>query len=459
MKNLFITGACGFIGGNIIKNINHEDYKNIYCLSRREVDRSLYGPLPENIRFIKGDILKPESYERHLSGGDIVIHLAALTGKAPREEYFRINSEGTRVLTEQCSNKGIKRIVFISSIAAAFKNIEGYHYARSKIEAEKIINNSGVPFTILRPTIVTGKGSPIFHGLLKLAKMPLVPLFDGGSARIQPVYIDDLTACIFKIIEKDSFLNQTVTAAGPECVTMEEFIRKIHKLTSRKKFRRISLPVRPIAKILLKLEDRLLPYLPFTAGQLASFTNDGISEGCNCHGDDDAHLKNVDEMLCLSLFSEDAPCSGADLEKECRNFTNYLIGYEPDGYIQSRYVQGHRITGMDRNGGSFDTLLVRMANRSKLLVRLADTYTSGFYKNALLRKKLLLLLAIMESCGSTYRHIDTVNEHSVIALYAKVAQKVAVFFLTLILSGIVFAPLKFLTSLLSKGNGNRLSHG
>lgn len=459
MKTLFITGGSGFIGSRLIKQIRAENYKNIYCLSRREVDKSLYGPLPENIRFIKGDILKPESYEKHLSNDTIVIHLAALTGKAPREEYFRINSEGTRVLTEQCRNRGIIRIVFISSIAAAFKNIEGYHYAESKIEAERIVKRSGVPFTILRPTIVTGKGSPIFQGLSKLAKMPVVPLFNRGRARIQPVYIDDLTACIFKIIDQGAFLNQTVTAAGPEQITMEDFIRRIHKLTSRKKFRSISPPVRPIAKILLKLENHLLSYLPFTAGQLASFTNEGISEGSDCWSDNTARLKNVNDMLNLSFPSDDVSCSDGELEKEFRNFTNYLIGYEPDGYIKSKYVQGHRITEIDRDSGSFDMLLVRMANRSKVLARLADTYTSGFYKNALLRKKLLLLLAILESCGPTYRHIDTVNERSVIALYVKVAQKAAVFVLTLILSCIIFAPLKFLTSLLSKDNGSRLSHG
>jgi len=459
MKTLFITGGSGFIGSRLIKQINPENYKDIYCLSRSEVDKNLYGPLPENIRFIKGDILKPESYEKHLSIETIVIHLAALTGKAPREEYFRINSEGTRVLTEQCRNKGIIRIVFISSIAAAFKNIEGYHYAESKIEAERIVKRSGVPFTILRPTIVTGRGSPVFQGLSKLAKMPVVPLFNGGRARIQPVYIDDLTACIFKIIEQDAFLNQTVTAAGPEQITMEDFIRKIHNLTSRKKFRCIGLPASPIAKVLLKLENKMLPYLPFTAGQLASFTNDGISEGSNCHGDDNARMKNIYEMLNLSFPSDDAASSDTELEKEFRTFTNYLIGYEPDGYIKSRYVQGHRITEIDRGSGSFDMLLVRMAIRSKLLLRLADTYTSGFYKNALLRKKLLLILAILESCGTTYRHIDTVNEHSSIALYAKVAQKAAVFFLTLIISGIIFAPLKFLIYLMSMGNSRRLSHG
>lgn len=83
MKTLFITGSSGFIGGHLIKQINPEGYKKIYCLSRQEVNGSLSGSLPENIRFIKGDILQPESYERYLSGSDMVIHLAALTGKAP----------------------------------------------------------------------------------------------------------------------------------------------------------------------------------------------------------------------------------------------------------------------------------------------------------------------------------------------------------------------------------------
>ena len=443
MKTLFITGSSGFIGSHLIKQINPEGYKNIYCLSRQEVDGSLSGSLPENIRFIKGDILKPESYERYLSGSDIVIHLAALTGKAPREEYFRINSEGTRVLIERCRSNDIKRFIFISSIAADFRNIEGYHYAESKIEAERIVKRSGISFTIIRPTIATGKGSPIIHALSKLAKAPVVPVFDGGKVLIQPVYIDDLTACILKIIEKDLFRDQTVTVAGPERITMKEFIRGIHKLISHKKLRMISLPASLIAKVLLKLEDRMLPYLPFTAGQLASFTNNGISEGCHCH-DDSSRLKNIDEMLRLSLSSEEALYGNMpDLEKECRNFTNYLIEYEPDGYILSRYINGHKITGIDDNAGSFDILLVKAANKNKFLARLADTYASVFYKNAVIRKKLLLLLAILECCESTYNQVDTVNVRSRNLLYIKVGQKAFVFLLSLVTSIIVFSPFKF----------------
>jgi nucleoside-diphosphate-sugar epimerase len=448
MKTLFITGGSGFIGSHLIKRINPGGYKKIYCLSRREVDGSLSGSLPENIRFIKGDILKPESYEGYLSGSDTVIHLAALTGKVPREEYFRINSEGTRVLIERCKNSDIKRFIFISSIAADFRNIEGYYYAQSKIEAERIVKRSGISFTIIRPTIVTGKGSPIIQSLLKLAKMPVVPVFDGGKAVIQPVYIDDLTACILEIIEKDLFRDQTVIAAGPEQITMKEFIRKIHKLISHKKFRMVSLPARPIAKVLLKVEDRMLPYLPFTAGQLASFTNDGIGEGCNCH-DDNSRLKKIDEMLRLSLSSEEALHGDMpDLEKECRNFTNYLIDNEPDGYILSKYIHGHRVTGIDDNVGSFDILLVRAANKNKFLTRLADTYASVFYKNAVIRKKLLLLLSILECCSSTYDQVDTVNVRSRNLLYVKVGQKAFVFLLSLITSIILFSPFKFYSALI-----------
>ncbi len=452
-KNLFITGATGFIGTNLLTKINPEEYENIYCLGRKENDliKRLSGN--HNFKFIKADISEPEKYAQYLNSSDIVLHLAALTGKAEPEEYFRVNSEGTRSLLGQCLKSRVQQFIFISTIAADFTNIEGYHYAKSKIEAEKNVQRSGIPYTILRPAIVIGRGASILVSLLKLAKAPIVPVFGDGSAKIQPIYIDDLVACILSIIGNKAIENQTLTIAGPEQITMEEFIKVLHDSSYKKKFRLIHLPVGPIKKALLLLEKKFLAYLPFTAGQLASFTNDGITDSNLCAGLTGLKLKNVHEMIRLSASQDgQAGETSVDLELECSAFTNYLININPDKYIIEKYIQGHKISSINKETDFFNALLIKAANRNSFLLKLADAYTSIFYKSAVLRKKLLLLLAIMECCPSTYHHIDTVNKGSAISLYMRMGQKAFLFLMSLLASMIVFLPFRFYSSL---RNGSR----
>jgi NADH dehydrogenase len=444
MKTLFITGSNGFIGSNLIKRIDPKEYEKIYCLSRTGGRPGSCRSMPRNVRFIKGDILDPGSYEEFLSQSDIVIHMAAITGKSEPEEYFRVNCEGTKVLLEKCRKNKVRCFLFISSIAADFKNIEGYHYAQAKIEAERNVKNSGLPFTILRPTIVIGGGSPILDSLIKLAKAPIVPIFGSGSAKIQPVYIDDFIGCVLHIIGNGGYLNETVTIGGPEQTTVEDFIRTVCRLAYNKDPRVLHLPVRPLVKTLLYLEKYLLQYLPFTAGQLASFTNDGITDTNPCLESGGQQSKNIEEMLKLSLAQgKQYDEAQSDLKRECQIFTYYLINRGPDQYIHDKYIYGHSILGIEKEMDLFDTLVLKAAHRNSFLLKLADTFTGFVYKRAVLRKKLLLLLAIMECCPSTYIHIDTVSERSIVALYMKTGLKAIVFVMNLIISLIVFSPMKF----------------
>lgn len=458
-NSLFITGASGFIGQNLLRKIDYEEYRQVFCLVRKENDVIENLSRYENVNIIKADISESEIYSEYLKLSDIVIHLAALTGKAARSAYFKVNSEGTRILLEQCAKSNIKRFLFISSIAAEFQDIKGYHYAESKIEAERHVIRSGLPYTILRPTIVIGIGSPILDSFLKLIKAPITLIFGDGDVKIQPVFIDDLTDCILEVVKNSSFLNQTLTVAGPEQITMKAFIRTLHKLSYNKKLRLIHLPVRPIKKMLLLLENKYLAYLPLTAGQLSSFTNDGISDKSPYAGNRTSGAKNIDEMIKSSLTQNGSDRKfSSDLERECRMFTNYLINQEPDTYILNKYRLGNEIEKIGMNISLFDSLLINAAQKRTFLLKLADAYTSFFYKNAAIRKKLIMLVAILECCASTYNQVDFANERSRASLYLKVGNKAFVFLINLVISIIVFLPMK-LYSAIKTGSINQYNHG
>ncbi len=174
---LFITGAGGFVGNHLLAKLDASKYRNIYCLTRRRENVDLPEPVPGNIEVIEGDLLNSSSYEQVLKETDTVIHMAAATGKVKPGEYFKVNSYGTMLLLDRCKEAGVKNFLFVSSIAAAFKNKYRYFYAQSKVQAENYVKNSGLDYTILRPTMIMGKGSPVFQGLARLALLPVIPVF------------------------------------------------------------------------------------------------------------------------------------------------------------------------------------------------------------------------------------------------------------------------------------------
>ena len=153
-------------------------------------------------------------------------------------------------------------------------------------------------------------------------------------------------------------------------------------------------------------------------------------------------------MLEESLPSGDADdISAGPLERECERFTQYLTGGKPDHYVKKKYTEGHEATKLGKGGNHFDTLLIKIATRNTLFTKLSDVYTRVFYRNAVVRQKLVLLLAILEGYSMTCAYIDSVSESSKPVIYRKLLAKAFQFALLLFVSAVAIAPFHALTHL------------
>ncbi|MFC1814568.1 NAD-dependent epimerase/dehydratase family protein [Thermodesulfobacteriota bacterium] len=440
-KTLFITGVGGFIGKNLLKKLNFNLYQHVCAIGRTKTDEIINYMPRANFIFIEADIFEINLYSQYLKSAHIIIHLAALTGKAPREEYFRTNRDATRILLEHCRKDRIERFLFVSSIAAKFRNIKHYYYAQSKLEAEDSVKASMIPYTILRPTIVLGKDAPILDSFRKMIKPPIIPIFGNGLTKIQPVFVEDLADCMLQIINSGKFINENIEIGGPEEITIESFIKCIHRLTKKGPYRSVYLPVSFLATILSVLERYLFSFLPFTAGQLASFSNKGISENNPFIGSDQINLVGIDEMLARSLRLKETEDSNFEaVRKECRILVRYLIGSHVNAYTEKKYIQGHQKLNMELSDRFIDQLLMKKAIKSLFWVRLADIYSSIFYPQAAIRKKILLLIAILECQSFSYAQLDSVDEKSAFRLFLKLAKKGITSLIMLALSMILIGP-------------------
>lgn len=225
--SLFITGATGYIGSRVLSSLDRRNYRRIICLSRAKPAAAQAG-----VEYVLADLLDSGAYSGALSQCDTVLHMAAVTGKSRPAEYFRVNREGTRTLAGESLRAGVKRFVYVSSIAAKFRDQSRYYYAQSKRQAEEVVASSGLAHTIVRPTMVMGKGAPVLEGLARLASAPVLPIFGNGRARVQPVSVNDLTTCLLDIL-KGGFEGGTLEIGGPQILSMEELLVKIRRAGER----------------------------------------------------------------------------------------------------------------------------------------------------------------------------------------------------------------------------------
>jgi NADH dehydrogenase len=302
--SLFITGSSGFIGTQLLSRMDLAKYTHVYCLSRSAAPVTPRLSSCTNITCITGSIHDSQQYLPYLAASDTVIHLAAATGTLRPQEYFSVNAKGTDYLLRQCRDVNVRQFLHLSTIAVTYSDTRRYYYAQSKQLAEAAVASSGLRYTIVRPTIVIGRNGPLWTRLSQLARKPILPVLGPGTTKIQPIDVDDLAACLLRIVDENRFADDIVELGGPEQLSIETFLRKIHSLYSGNRPRVLHVPAKPVTVLLSALEALFPSALPVSVGQLSIFTNDGTIRANSLFQEQMPRMKRVDEMLRLAMGNE-----------------------------------------------------------------------------------------------------------------------------------------------------------
>lgn len=183
MKKILVTGASGFIGSHLIKELVKDFQVN--CLVRK--DLKFDHP---NITIFKGDLLSPQAIKDSTREVSTIIHLAAQKYNTKDLEAMRkINVQGTKNLLRFA---GDTHFIYISTWLAAYPQ-KTHYYGQTKKEAEDKVKKYGKKFTILRLPHIFGpsKTSLIFTKYL-------LPVYLLLRYRVRPIYnpIDIYSLCI-----------------------------------------------------------------------------------------------------------------------------------------------------------------------------------------------------------------------------------------------------------------------
>ena len=229
-NSLLVTGASSEMGGALIRQL----LNNAGLKIRAMVHRSLVNVPGCEIR--PGDLKNSGSLVRALSGVDTVVHMAASTKTHRESDYFETNVRGTQNLIDACLGGGVKKIIYISSLAAS---LSGGGYSRSKLEAEQCIKRSGMKWVIIRPAEVYGQraGGSINRLIHWIQNYIFVPVIGAGKCKLSPVFIDDVVSTIALSIFNKEVESETIVLAGPEELTYDDLVDRIAIYFGVKRFK------------------------------------------------------------------------------------------------------------------------------------------------------------------------------------------------------------------------------
>jgi uncharacterized protein YbjT (DUF2867 family) len=264
MHQVLVTGANGFVGSHVIPAIIDAGHR-VLALVRddrggREVIARLTPAQQAAVELRFGDVTRPDTLPPAFAGADAVVHLVAIPRDYDKGASLRlVNTEGTRNVLAAATATGTRRFVHMGAMGVV--EDPSLHYASSKARAMQLVHESGLDWTILRPSLLFGPRDGFFNILAGLVRMSpgLVPITGRGDARFQPLAVADLARVVVRSIEDDSTQGQAYDLGGPRYWTYREIVEEVLRGMGA---RRVLVPM-PVALIRLVAATAELLRIPF----------------------------------------------------------------------------------------------------------------------------------------------------------------------------------------------------
>jgi len=261
---VLVTGASGLVGIHTCRELSKNGWQ-VRALIRDPAKAAMaLGQLP--VEFRVGDVRDATALRSSLSGCGAVVHLAAIAIEKKGESYTESNTAATERLISAARAESVQRLIFMSQNGADSRS--PYPFLHSKGVAQDTVKTSGLRWTVLRPSVIFGPEDQFVNVLGRLIRLTpkIFPLPGGGTARFQPISVDDVARVVRLSLEKKETVNQVYDLGGAVPLTLREMTERI--MTAMKTDRMlVGVPVK-VLRPLVALAERLLPNPPVTSGLL-----------------------------------------------------------------------------------------------------------------------------------------------------------------------------------------------
>ena len=273
LRRATVFGGSGFIGRQIVKRLAKQGV--VVRVAVRDPDRAMalkpMGAVGQ-IAPVYADVRSEKNVAAAVEGVDAVFNAVSLNVQSGKNRFADVHVRGARNVARATAAAGIGKLVHLSGLGADANSDSAYVASRGHGDAAV---RDAAPFaTILRPSVVFGPGDYFFTTLATLARMsPVLPLFAGGTAKLQPVYVGDVADAALKAVEMAASAGQTYELGGPAAYTYRELTELLLKIVARKRML-VTMPER--AALFIAAFTSLLPKPPLTRDMVKLAVADNV---------------------------------------------------------------------------------------------------------------------------------------------------------------------------------------
>jgi uncharacterized protein YbjT (DUF2867 family) len=297
MMRVFVTGASGYFGCNLIPRLIEAGHKPI-CLIRKGSKKKIEKFL-KDIEIISGGISGMQSWKDQLGDVDAFINLIGIIREFPSRgiTFKKLHFEATKKLADLARELGVGRFIQMSALGASPASKAAYH--QTKYMAEQYLQNSNLDWTIFRPSFIIGKGNDFVETVINLMdSAPLFPVIGNGEYRMQPVDVENVTAGFVQALTNEKTIGKVYEIGGPDQFSYNRMIDLIAEARG-KKARKVHLPV-----TIMKGLAGVFEYFkssPLTKGQINMLLEENYTDSREYYEDLDIKPIIFDESIKKAL--------------------------------------------------------------------------------------------------------------------------------------------------------------
>jgi len=233
-----VAGGSGFIGRAIVRRLAAIPGIRVCVLTRNPEQARARLNVGANVEFTAADVNDPSRLATAIAGADTIVNAVQFDGypienPARGLTFNRIDYGGTVALIAAAKQAGVAHFIYISGAAADERSPNPAF--RAKGRAERALRDSGLAYTILRPSLVYGPEDKVVNGLAQALRFTPVMVVPGnGQQKMRPVLVGDIAACVALAIGGRG-RNGIYEIGGPDPMTFDDLVRLVMEITGRRR--------------------------------------------------------------------------------------------------------------------------------------------------------------------------------------------------------------------------------
>lgn len=222
MKKIFVTGANGFVGKRLIVELLRQGYE-IYALCRIKGVK-IFAEETHNLHYIWGDLRNSDTLKqipKDLAAAYYLVHsMSDLV-----ENLVDTEVQIVKQFLAGLQDSSVQQIIYLGGIIQNEKKLSPH--LKSRLLVEEALKNSGIPYTVLRASIIIGAGSASFEIIRDLCeKLPIMIAPKWIRSLCQPIAIGDVIFYLSSVLLNQKCLNKIFDIGGPEVFSFKDVMLK-----------------------------------------------------------------------------------------------------------------------------------------------------------------------------------------------------------------------------------------